>query len=270
MRWSFHLGRLAGIPLRVHYTFLLLLAWIVFRAFGAGASPLGAMLDTAFVLAVFGSVVLHELGHALTARRFGVRTRDIMLLPIGGVASLEHMPRSSREELWIAIAGPLVNLAIAAATFLLLSLFGGVLGGEVGALAQSFLSSLMWANLGLAIFNLIPAFPMDGGRVLRAMLARRRGYLRATLTAAGIGRVFAIGFGILGLFTNPMLLLVAVFLWAVGRREAAAARWQATAAKGSVWSPFASFDQEAQPGSDPGAPTTGVPPRAVIWVVERR
>jgi Zn-dependent protease len=185
MRWSFHLGRIAGIEVRVHATFLLLLAWIGLADLAAHQDPLIALVDLAFLLAVFGVVVLHETGHAVVARRYGVRTRDITLLPIGGVARLENMPEAPRAELAIAIAGPAVNALIA------LVLAGALVAAGASArlapgaaLGASFVPRLLWANVSLALFNLLPAFPMDGGRVLRALLAMRVGRPRATEIAA--------------------------------------------------------------------------------------
>jgi len=261
MRWSFHLGRLSGIPVRVHYTFLLLLLWVVFRAFGAGASIAGALLDTVFVIAVFGSVVLHELGHALAARSFGVRTRKITLLPFGGVADLEQMPRSSRQELWIALAGPAVNLAIAAALYVIAVALGGLSAGGAWLAGLSFLASLMWANVGLAVFNMIPAFPMDGGRVFRALLAKRLGHIRATTAAANVGRAFAIAFGIIGLYTSPVLVLVAVFLWIVAGRELRVAELEKQRQRVTGWP--GSFFTPPPEEWDGTAPRRG---RTIVWI----
>jgi Zn-dependent protease len=265
MRWSFHLGRLSGIPVRVHYTFLLLLLWVAFRAFGAGASVFGALLDTAFVLAVFGSVVLHELGHALAARSFGVRTRKITLLPFGGVADLEQMPRSSRQELWIALAGPAVNLAIAAGLYVIAMSLGGLSVGGVWLAGLSFLASLMWANVGLAVFNMIPAFPMDGGRVFRALLARRLGHTRATIAAANVGRAFAIAFGIIGLYTSPLLVLVAVFLWLVAGRELRVAKLEQQQQEVDGWPAW--FFAPTPEGREGPAPRRD---RTIVWTSGRR
>lgn len=215
MRWSYDLGKVAGISLRVHATFLLLLAWSAFRALRADAGLFGAAYEVAFMVAVFGSVVLHELGHALTARRFGIRTRDITLLPIGGVANLQTRTMTPRTELWVALAGPAVNVAITGAIALV---------GVVSPLPE-FLWDLAAVNVALAVFNLIPAFPMDGGRVLRAALAKRWGRARATETAARLGKGFAALFAVWALVSgNPLLLLISVFLWVAGGQEARAAQ----------------------------------------------
>lgn len=215
MKWSFDLGKVAGISLRVHATFLLLLAWAGFRALQADAGLSGAAYEIAFMLAVFGSVVLHELGHALTARRFGIRTRDITLLPIGGVANLQVRSMKPRTELWVALAGPAVNVAITAA----IALMGAFMP------LPDFLWNLAAVNVALAVFNMIPAFPMDGGRVLRAALSKRWGKAKATRTAANIGKVFAVAFAVWAIASgNPVMLLISIFLWVTGGMEARAAQ----------------------------------------------
>jgi Zn-dependent protease len=215
VKWSFRLGSPFGIPVYLHLTFLLLLGFLGLSEWARDG--FAAALATVIVIsAVFGFVVLHELGHALAARRFGIATRDVTLYPIGGVARLERLPREPRQEMWIALAGPAVNLAIA----LLLGLWLALTGFEGG----SFASRLMAINLGLVVFNMLPAFPMDGGRVLRALLARRVGRLAATETAASVGKGMAVLFGIVGLFWNPMLLFIAIFVWFGAGQELMAAR----------------------------------------------
>lgn len=237
MKWSWRLGSIAGIALYVHATFLLLLAWVAIGQYRSSHSALTALNGVVFVLAVFATVVLHELGHALTARRFGIKTRDITLLPIGGVARLERMPRDPRQEMLVAVAGPAVNLVIAALLYGWLAATGGiptVLGStalDAGFLERTFLARLLAVNLWLVLFNLIPAFPMDGGRVLRAALAMRSGdYAQATERAARVGRSFALLFGILGFFVvgNPFLVFIALFVWLGAAGEAAAAQTTAT------------------------------------------
>ena len=216
MNNSWHLGRIAGIDVRIHWTFLLLPVWIYLSNIAAGTGALAATVAVLFVLAIFGCVVLHELGHSLTARRFGISTRDITLLPIGGVASLERMPRSPWQELAIAVAGPAVNVVIAAALFVGLPLVSFSLPTAV----VGFLSSLAWVNVGLVVFNMLPAFPMDGGRVLRATLALRMPYRQATHVAVGVGKFVAFGLGLLGLMTgNLMLVFVAGFVFLAARGE---------------------------------------------------
>lgn len=221
MNGSWHLGKLAGIDVRIHWSFLLLPLWVYFSSLLAGSGLAVAIASVIFVLAIFGCVVLHELGHALAARKYGIATEDITLLPIGGLARLERMPRNPYQELAIAVAGPAVNVVIAAALFVGLALAGSAV--STSAVLQ-FLTQLAWVNVGLVIFNLIPAFPMDGGRVLRSVLAMFLPYQNATQVAAGVGQIAAVGFGILGLFAgNPMLVLIAVFIFFAARGESSQA-----------------------------------------------
>lgn len=235
MKWSWRLGRIAGIALYVHATFLLLLAWVAVSEYQSSRNAASALGGVVFVLAVFATVVLHELGHALAARRYGIRTRDITLLPIGGVARLERMPREPKEELVVAFAGPAVNVVIAATLYAWLRATGGMpelVGGSLaeGFLQRAFAARLLAVNLWLVLFNLIPAFPMDGGRVLRALLAMRTGdYTRATERAAQVGKFFALVFGVLGMFVvgNPFLVFIALFVWLGAAGEAAAAQTEA-------------------------------------------
>ena len=223
MGWSWRIGRIAGIDVFVHPTFLLLLVWVALVHFFAHKDLAEALYGLGFVLALFGIVVLHELGHALMARRYGVRTRDITLLPIGGVARLERIPEDPWQELAIAVAGPAVNVVMAAALYLGLVLARGLFLSPVETVLRvggGFLEQLFAVNVMLVVFNLVPAFPMDGGRMLRAVLAMRLDYVRATQTAASIGQVFALLFGLLGLFSNPFLIFIAVFVWIAGTQEA--------------------------------------------------
>ncbi len=220
MNNSWHLGRLAGIDVRIHWTFLLLPVWIYFSSMAAGRGAVAAIVAVLFVLAIFGCVVLHEYGHALTARRFGIGTRDITLLPIGGVASLQRMPRNPWQELAIAVAGPAVNVVIATALFIGLPIVATASLLPVAAIG--FLSTLAWVNVALVVFNMIPAFPMDGGRVLRASLALALPYKNATRVAVGAGRFVAIGLGLIGLMTgNLMLVFIAGFVFLAGGAELA-------------------------------------------------
>ncbi len=201
MKWSWKIGTLAGIETRIHVTFLLLLAWVGAAHWIAGRSMDAALNGMAFILAVFGCVLLHELGHSLAARRYGIPTRDITLLPIGGVARLERMPEKPAQELWVALAGPAVNVAIAAVLFAWLSITHSWAPlGQMHVASGPFVERLLVTNVWLVLFNLIPAFPMDGGRVLRALLASRMEYVRATQIAAGIGQGLAFVFGLIGLF----------------------------------------------------------------------
>ncbi len=222
MRWSWKIAEVAGIPIRVHLTFLLLLVWLFWVSAARGGGFSQAAQSVGFVLAAFACVVLHEFGHALTGRRFGVVTRDIILLPIGGVARLDRIPRHPREEVLIALAGPCVNVAIAAVLLLYMRLSPAVYDfGNPSLYERSFAAQLFVFNLVVTAFNLVPAFPMDGGRVLRALLAMRLDYVRATRIAANVGQVIALLFGVLGLFGNPMLIFIALFVFLAAGQESA-------------------------------------------------
>ena len=225
MRWSARIGEYAGIGVYIHATFYLLLAWVGFVYWRLTGTMLGVATGIAFVLALFFCVVLHEYGHALTARRYGIRTRDITLYPIGGVARLERMPDKPIQELWVALAGPAVNVVIAVGLYVVLALTHRIPGiGEASMTQGGFLQRLMVLNVFLAVFNMIPAFPMDGGRVLRALLATRLEYSRATGIAASIGQGIALIFGFLGFLYNPFLILIAVFVWIGAAQEASMAQ----------------------------------------------
>jgi len=220
MRNSLRLGTLFGIPVNLHWTFLLLLGFVAFSqafAYGSVSAALGGVV---FVSAIFGCVVLHEFGHALAARRYGIATRDVTLLPIGGVARLERMPDDPRQELVVALAGPAVNVVIAGLLGIWLVLTGFGAASGLSLTGGSFVARLLSVNLALVVFNMLPAFPMDGGRVLRALLARRLSYVRATDLAAKIGRGMAVLFAIAGLLWNPMLILIALFVWTGAGKEA--------------------------------------------------
>jgi Zn-dependent protease/predicted transcriptional regulator len=236
MKWSWRVGTFAGIGVYVHATFPLLLAWIALVQRRGGASTAGVLYAVGLVLAVFVVVVMHEFGHALTARRYGIATRDITLLPIGGVARLERMPREPRQELAIALAGPAVNVAVAILLYVVLRVTGGPIELPDFAANGTTISprlamlQLLGINVWLAVFNMIPAFPLDGGRVLRAILAMgKRDYAAATVAAARIGRGFAVLFGLAGLFVigNPMLVLIAAFVWLAATAEASSVRTSA-------------------------------------------
>lgn len=228
MKWSLKIGRFAGIDVFVHLTFFLLLAWIGFIYWSETGTLAGVLTGLTLIMLLFLCVVLHEYGHALTARHFGIATRHITLLPIGGVALLEGMPKDPRQEMVVALAGPAVNVVIAAGIFLLLLLLGSerfFTGLDLARLG--ILQSLLVANVVLALFNMLPAFPMDGGRVLRAALSMRMDRVRATRIAARIGQALAIGLGLLGLMGNPFLVLIAVFVWIGAGAEAGAAETDA-------------------------------------------
>ena len=220
MRWSFPVARLFGIELRIHVTFLLLLLWIG-GAHGLEGGWSAATAGVVFVLMVFGCVVLHELGHAMAGRKFGIRTEDITLLPIGGVAHLERIPENPREEIIVALAGPLVSAGLALVFWIAAGFSGPTLEAETLGL-DDLAARLFSINLGLLLFNLIPAFPMDGGRVLRALLAFRMGGRRATRIAAGIGQTLAFALGAASwILSAPVLLLIAIFIYFGAASEAA-------------------------------------------------
>ena len=222
MKWSWKIARLAGIDVFMHWTFLLLLVWVGTSYLIRGAGWAEAVEGILFILAIFGCVVLHELGHAVTARRFGVRTRDITLLPIGGVARLERMPEQPLQEFWVAVAGPAVNVVIAAVLYIYLTVATDFTSEALASVTGgSFLENLLAVNVLLVLFNLLPAFPMDGGRVLRALLASRMDYTAATGVAASIGQMMAILFGVSGvLLGNPFLLFIALFVYLGAEGEA--------------------------------------------------
>jgi Zn-dependent protease/CBS domain-containing protein len=232
MRWAYPVARVAGTQVRIHLTFLLLLALVAAGAWGDGGAA-GALRGTAFILLLFLSVLLHELGHAAAARRFGVATPFIVLLPIGGIAAMHDMPRQPRRELAIAVAGPAVNVVIALAIAAALRLSGldptpfAATPGEPVSLPVA----LMNANIALVLFNLLPAFPMDGGRMMRAGLAMRMDYVRATRVAAGTGQAFALLLGAVGLLGNPLLVLIAVVVYVGAGQEAEMVRMQAITAR---------------------------------------
>lgn len=221
MSWSWKIGRVAGIPIYVHWTFVVLIAWIVAAGASAGGDLATGLAQGGFVLALFACVVLHELGHALTAGRFGVPTSDITLLPIGGVARLQRIPEKPVQELLVALAGPAVNVAIVAALWLVGVRFPEAADDSSRVLHSGFWPKILLVNVFLAAFNLLPAFPMDGGRVLRALLAIKLPYARATRVAASIGQLMAIAFGLFGLSSGaPMLLFIALFVWIGAEAEA--------------------------------------------------
>ncbi len=223
MKWSLKIARVAGIDLKIHLTFLIFLIWIGFTYFAYGG--FGAAIEGVFfIVLLFICVLLHELGHALTASRYGIRTPDITLLPIGGVARLERIPEEPKQELAIAVAGPLVNVVIAGGLIFALNLRADISDlQDLNTPRVSMLAKLASVNIFLVLFNLIPAFPMDGGRVLRALLAMKMNYARATQIAANIGQGLAFVFGLFGLFYNPLLLFIALFVYLGASQEAAIA-----------------------------------------------
>jgi len=229
MKWAWKVGSIAGIPIYVHSTFVLILLWVGWTSVSRGQGLIAAAVGMIFVLVLFGCVVLHELGHALMARRYGIRTRDITLLPIGGLARLEKMPDDPRQEFWVALAGPAVNVVIALVLFFLLTLQGQYEPAvRVSFMAGSFLERIMVVNVILVVFNMLPAFPMDGGRVLRAVLAMRMDYTRATQVAATVGQGMALLFAFLGLLYNPFLVFIALFVWIGATQEAGMVRMRSS------------------------------------------
>ena len=221
MRWSVNIGRLFGIRVELHVTFLLFIGWIAVNQGLLTGDVRRASTAVALLLLVFGCVVLHELGHALTARRFGIATRDIVLLPIGGVARLERMPEKPGQEMLVAVAGPAVNVAIAALLLLVMALTGRPT--DLARLGGGLIESLLLVNVLMLVFNLIPAFPMDGGRVLRALLALRLPYLQATKIASVVGQGVALLLGVAWLFYfhHWMLPFVALFVFIAAGEERA-------------------------------------------------
>ena len=223
MKWQWKFGTFAGIDVYIHATFLLLIGWVGYSHWLENNSWSDVLSGIGFILVLFLCVLLHEYGHALTARKYGIKTRDITLYPIGGVARLERMPEKPIEELWVALMVPAVNVVIAAILFAVLFLTGNLVPlTELGVASGSFLERVMVVNVSLVLFNLIPAFPMDGGRVLRALLAMRMDYVRATQIAASIGQGLALIFGLVGLFGNASLLFIAFFIWIGASQEASA------------------------------------------------
>lgn len=214
MKWSTKLGRFKGIDVYIHYTFWLIFLWVG-AIYWVRYKNIGSVIEgVLLVMTVFGCVLLHEFGHALTAQKYGINTRDITLLPIGGLAKLEKIPEKPIQEFWITLAGPAVNVVIASLLFLILYLSGNLQQlTNISITEGSFIEKLMLVNVVLVVFNILPAFPMDGGRVLRAVLAMHMDYTKATQVAVSIGQGMAFLFGFIGLFTNPFLVIIALFVW---------------------------------------------------------
>jgi len=210
MKWSFKIGSIFGIPIRIHITFLLLLFFV---AINPHRGLLGGLVGVLFIVLVFIGVLLHELGHSLVARHFGAPVHDIILLPIGGVSRTE-IPEDPKQEIMMAVAGPVVSLILALFFLLFSILLGYNLGfGHFLDAKAKILVELFYVNLMLAIFNLIPAFPMDGGRILRGILALSMDPVRATRIAVGIGQALAVIMFFVGIFFNWWLALIAIFLY---------------------------------------------------------
>jgi Zn-dependent protease len=221
LKWSLYLGQIAGTKLYIHWSFFILIGWIFFQYFNAGGWYMGGM-GVLFILSLFACVTLHEFGHVLVAKRYGVPTRSITLLPIGGLAQLESLPEKPWQEFQVAIAGPMVNVVIAILLFIYLKVSGTMpeWGAKEVAGSFNYFFNLFLANISLAVFNLIPAFPMDGGRILRALLSLRRDRDKATRIAARIGQFLAVGFMIIGIFSNVWLIAIGVFIFIGAEGEA--------------------------------------------------
>jgi len=247
--WSLRIGTVFGIRVELHVTFLLFIGWIAVSRGLMSGNPAQAVAMVALLLLVFSCVLLHELGHALAARRYGIATRDIILLPIGGLARLERMPDKPQQEIVVALAGPAVNVAIAV-LLIVLELVLGVRAGEVEArlLEGGLVETLIAVNVIMLLFNMIPAFPMDGGRVLRAVLALRLPYVRATHIASMVGQGIALVFGVIGLFgNNIMLMFIALFVFLAASEERALVRHRASLAglpvRAAMLTQFAALDE---------------------------
>ncbi len=220
MKGSLNLGRVSGIKIKVHWTFLFIIIWVAFIEINQGGNLQSVLFNIALILVVFLCVVLHELGHALTAQHFGVKTKKITLLPIGGIASLEKIPEEPKQELLVAVAGPFVNVVIALILYFIVPVqqfladnLTNIIENLNALTLTNFFFYLFVVNVMLVLFNLIPAFPMDGGRVLRAFLAMNMGRVKATQIAAVIGQSIAIVFLLLGMLYNPFLILIALFVF---------------------------------------------------------
>ncbi|HET6467997.1 MAG TPA: site-2 protease family protein [Geminicoccaceae bacterium] len=218
MSWSIPIGTVKGTVIRIHLTFIIFLLWIGIAHYIYGGTA-AAVEGVVFIVLLFLCVLLHEFGHVFAARRYGVQTPDVTLLPIGGVARLERIPEEPAQELVVALAGPAVNVVIAAVLYLVLAGTVPPEGLQVQNPGVDLFTRLAWVNIFLVVFNLIPAFPMDGGRVLRALLTYRMGYGRATQIAASIGQGVAFALGLLGLFGNPILIFIAIFVYMAATSE---------------------------------------------------
>jgi len=213
MGWSINIGKIFGINFRIHVTFFLLLFFIFISVLPQHGFQ-RALLATLFICAVFVCVLIHEIGHSLIARRFGKEAKSITLLPIGGVAMMEEMPEKPVQEIAMSIIGPFINLIIAAMLYLFVGRWTGIGAPNLTPdSARAFFAGLIGVNIMLAIFNLIPAFPMDGGRILRGLLAIRLDFVQATTAAVFIGQVIAMFFIFFGIFFNWWLALIGLFLY---------------------------------------------------------
>lgn len=228
MKANLNLGSISGINIKVHWTFMFLILWIVLSEIKQGGNFKSILFNIALVLAVFFCVILHELGHALTAKYYGISTKRITIWPIGGMAMMEKIPESPKQELIVTMAGPFVNIIIALLLYFIIpvkelmhSNFTETFEILSSFTIQNFLFYLYIVNIALVVFNLIPAFPMDGGRILRALLAIKMHRVKATQLASSIGQFMAVMFLLIGLLYNPFLIFIAlvIFLGAYGENE---------------------------------------------------
>lgn len=249
MIWSFPIGVIAGTVIKIHVTFVLFLVWIAGATWRSGGFE-AALTTTAFVVLLFACVLAHEFGHIFAARRYGIRTPSVILSPIGGIASLERIPEEPRQELVVALAGPAVNVVIAAVLFLIL---GATLDTanfvEIENPGLSLVARLAAVNVILVVFNLIPAFPMDGGRVLRALIAMRRPHAQATAIAGRIGQAAALVFAVVGLFYNPILLVIAIFVYLAASAEVEQSAMKGAAEDTSVGEAMVSVVETLSPSA---------------------
>ena len=221
MKGAFRIGSYRNIGVYIHWTFLILLIWVGGNSFFDGSSVNDIAKEIGFILMVFLCVLLHEFGHALSAARYGIPTKDITLLPIGGLARLEKIPEKPWHELVVAIAGPAVNVGIIIILAAVMYFGKGLpLGFDMLEMeSNSLLVNLLLVNISLVVFNMIPAFPMDGGRILRSLLAMKLSKVKATKIAVRIGQVISIGFVILGWLYSPMLILIGIFIFFGAKAE---------------------------------------------------
>lgn len=215
MKGSLYIGKVSGIKMFIHWTFFILILWIVFAGISGGRNITEILISLGLIMAVFACVVLHELGHALTAKRFHFQTQDIILLPIGGLARMKGLPDRPLHEFLVAIMGPVVNIGIAILLYVILKLSGNFPASaeDIDFTRVNFLFQLYAINIFLALFNLIPAFPMDGGRILRALIASRLPRAKATKIAVYIGQFIATLFVLVGFFFNPFLIFIGLFVF---------------------------------------------------------
>ena len=222
MKWSLYIGKISGIKVFLHWTLLIFLLWIGINAFRAEQKINEMYNSILFMVSIFVCVLLHELGHSITAKKLGYETKNITLLPIGGVAQMSEIPEKPKHELIVALAGPSVNIVIGSILLPIGLYFNHISSIDFTKINSpgSFLFNLIAVNFSLAFFNLIPAFPMDGGRVLRAFLAWRSGNrVKATQTASNLGKILSVVFFVIGVFFNPMLSLIGVFIFFMAHSE---------------------------------------------------